>query len=47
MPDRKPQEVPTALVRDDLHALVLGGLWPACAALETLLDRIEAREILK
>ncbi|MBU2963275.1 hypothetical protein KO516_21090 [Citreicella sp. C3M06] len=30
--------------RDDLIQLVLGGLWPAEAALEALLDRIEAGE---
>ena len=47
MLEPRPREVPTALLRDDLQSLVLGGLWPACAALETLLDRIEARETLK
>ncbi|MBY6006513.1 hypothetical protein KUV62_21490 [Salipiger bermudensis] len=31
----------------DLISLVLGGLWPADASLETLLDRIERREMIK
>lgn len=31
----------------DLISLVLGGLWPAEASLETLLDRIERREMIK
>lgn len=44
MPDSKPQEVPTAVPKDDLQSLMLGGLWPACALLEALFDRIEARE---
>ena len=31
----------------DLIAMVIGGLWPADASLETLLDRIESREMVK
>tara|TARA_B100000949_G_C13950628_1_gene312748 strand:+ start:280 stop:429 length:150 start_codon:yes stop_codon:yes gene_type:complete len=30
--------------RKDLISLVLGGLWPAEASLESLLDQIETRE---
>ena len=30
--------------RDDLMQMVLGGLWPAEASLESLLDQIETRE---
>ncbi|EAU44016.1 hypothetical protein [Salipiger bermudensis] len=31
----------------DLISLVIGGLWPAEASLESLLDRIETREIAR